>query len=419
MNAKIEFKLPITPTPRFHSLHDWCFQTMWLFSGAPEDPEDDTVMEKHGAEALYSAVKSLMHAIRTIDDEDQQDVPHRMIQIAKRWTIRQWSESKLTNAKRHVRIPKEKAHLIDLKWTEEEQAHLKTLVVRYTLRGASGAWTVHLWQLACFLLVLGDTEDHNDVSGQWDDESAPDIWVESPIFRWLNETSLPMLVKEPAEYPEPDQDDTSRETLLPEERHDNAPASAPPPQKAVLLCPHRGQVQHLKWWLTKVFADNMDIFHKYVKMGNDECTEMQLKFQDSQNPSVFITTPNVGGTGPNLTAANHAIITQKLWVLNEQRQAVARVVRLEQNRVPQTWLLNTGPGGYDNRARDLQQQSGIAPMRVLDGLMSRPNMTTSMIYCILESREDHTKWLTKNGDTLQSDEPLILECKTLHQGMPL
>jgi len=36
---------------------------MWLFSGAPEDPEDDTVMEKHGAEALYSAVKSLMHAI--------------------------------------------------------------------------------------------------------------------------------------------------------------------------------------------------------------------------------------------------------------------------------------------------------------------------------------------------------------------
>jgi hypothetical protein len=38
---------------------------MWLFSGAPEDPEDDTVMEKRGAEALYSAVKSLMNTIRT------------------------------------------------------------------------------------------------------------------------------------------------------------------------------------------------------------------------------------------------------------------------------------------------------------------------------------------------------------------
>jgi hypothetical protein len=63
---------------------------MYLFSGAPEDPEDDTVMEKHGAEALNSAVKSLMHAIRTNDEEAQQDAVHQMIQIAKPWTIRQW-----------------------------------------------------------------------------------------------------------------------------------------------------------------------------------------------------------------------------------------------------------------------------------------------------------------------------------------
>jgi len=47
----------------------------------------------------------------------------------------------------------------------------------------------------------------------------------------------------------------------------------------------------------------------YAEMGNDECTEMQLKFQDSQNPSVFITTPKVDGTGLNLTAAKHAVIT--------------------------------------------------------------------------------------------------------------
>jgi len=49
---------------------------MWLFSGVPEDPEDDTVMEKHGAEALYSAVKSVMHAIRTKDEKAQQDMAH-------------------------------------------------------------------------------------------------------------------------------------------------------------------------------------------------------------------------------------------------------------------------------------------------------------------------------------------------------
>jgi len=167
MNAKIGFKLQVTATPGFHSLYDWCYQAMWLFSGAPEDPEDETVKEKHGADALYSAVKSLTHAIRTEDKEAQQDAAHRMIQIAKPWTIRRWSESNHANGKPLVRTPKENAHLIHLEWTEDEQPKLKTLVERYTSRGASGAWRVHGWRLACFLLVLGDTEDRNDVSGQW------------------------------------------------------------------------------------------------------------------------------------------------------------------------------------------------------------------------------------------------------------
>ena len=156
---------------------------MWLFSGAPEDPEDDTMMEKHGAEALYSAVKRLMHAIQTKAEEAQQDVAHQMIQIAMPWKIRRWSELKLANGKPLIRIPKEKALLIDLKWTEEEQAHLKTLVVRYSSRGASGACRVHGWRLACLSSVSGDTKDRNNVSGQWHDECPLDIWVESLIFR--------------------------------------------------------------------------------------------------------------------------------------------------------------------------------------------------------------------------------------------
>jgi len=179
------------------------------------------------------------------------------------------------------------------------------------LQGASEAWRVHKWRLACFSLVLGDTEDRHDVSGQWHDEWPLDTWVESLIFRWLRETFVPMLVNEPAEYPEPDQDDESKYTLVPEWRNANAPPSAPPPQKAVQFCPLPGQVRHLKWWLTRFFADNVDIFHMYAEMGNDEHTVMRLKFQDSRNPSVFITTPKVGGTGLNLTAANHAVITQK------------------------------------------------------------------------------------------------------------
>jgi len=141
-----------------------------------------------------------------------------------------------------------------------------------------------------------------------------------------------MVVNESAEYPEPDEDEASNEALLhkPESLKSTLPRAPPPPQKAVLFCPLPGQVRHWKWWLTKYFADILDIFYMFAEMGNHERTEMQLKFQDSPNPSVFVTTPKVGGTGLNLTAANHAVITQKFWVLNEQRQEFAQVVRLGQ-----------------------------------------------------------------------------------------
>jgi hypothetical protein len=304
-----------------------------------------------------------------------------------------------------VRIPKENEHLIHLEWTQDEQAQLQALLGRYTSHGSSGAWRVHQWRLACHSLVLGDTEDRNNISGQWYEEWALDTWADSPIFQRLRETFLPMLVKEPAEYAEPDKDNPLRQALLPEQkRHENALPITPPPHNAVLICPLPGQVRHLKCWLTKYFADQVDIFHMYVEMDNDERTEMQLKFQNSQNPSVFVMTPKVGETGLNLTAANCAVITHKFWVLTEKRQAFARVVRLGQNRVPHTWLLNTGPGGCDYCASDLHHLSGVAQMKVLHGLMSQPNITTSMIYRILESHEVHTQWLIVNDDTFQSDE---------------
>jgi len=118
---------------------------------------------------------------------------------------------------------------------------------------------------------------------------------------------------------------------------------------------------------------------------------------------VFVTTPKVGGTGLYLTAANRAVITQKFWVLTEQRQAFARVVQLWQNRVPHTWLLNTGSNGYDNRVSDTHLLSGLAQMRVLHGLMNRPKIMTPMIYQILDGWEDQTKRHMAHGDFVLAD----------------
>jgi len=122
----------------------------------------------------------------------------------------------------------------------------------------------------------------------------------------------------------------------------------------------------------------VDIIPLYEELGNDERTQMQLKCQDLLNPSVFVTTPKMGGTGLNFTARNHAVLTQKFWALKEQWQACAQVVQLGQNRVPQIWLLNTGPGGYDNRVTDLHQHSGQAQMKVLHSLMSLLNIRMLM-----------------------------------------
>jgi hypothetical protein len=214
-----------------------------------------------------------------------------------------------------------------------------------------------------------------------------------------------MLVNESAEYSEPDKHEASNEVLLHESEslQSTLPRAPPPPQKAMLFCPLPGQVHHLKWWLTRFIGYHLDVFYMYAEMGNNERTKMQLKFQDSPNPSVFVTTHNVSGISLNLTAATQAVITQKFRILNEQRQAFAWVVRLGQNRVPHTWLLNPGPSGYDNRACYLQQLSGVAQMKVLHRLMSRLNITTSMIYRILECRKDLSKLPTEYRDVVPSD----------------
>jgi hypothetical protein len=97
ITIRIGFKLQATTIPGFHSLYDCCFQTMWVFSGALDDLEDETWMEQHSAEALKSMVKSLMHAFRTEAQHAKQDATYQTIQIAKPWIIRRWSESKLGN----------------------------------------------------------------------------------------------------------------------------------------------------------------------------------------------------------------------------------------------------------------------------------------------------------------------------------
>ena len=79
-----------------------------------------------------------------------------------------------------------------------------------------------------------------------------------------------MLVNEPAEYPEPDNDNVSNDALPHEpERNKCTLPSAPPAQQAVLSCPLPGRIRHFKWWLRKWFPGLLGIFSMYAEMGSD------------------------------------------------------------------------------------------------------------------------------------------------------
>jgi len=377
---------------------------MWLLSGESKAPEDDTGIEKHNTNALYSNVKSTMYDIQTANHDTQLDAAPNNIRIAKRWRIHRWLQSKLAYGKLLVQILKENAHHVDREWTEDVQAKLQTLVERCTSCGASGAWRVHRWWLPCSSLVLGVNVDQVHVSGQWYDELPLNTWVDCPMFWSLREILLPMLINKSAEYPEPGEDEASIEALLHRsESIKNDLPCTPLPQKSVLFCPLPGEFRHLKWWLTKYLADHQDVFNMFAEMANHERPEMQIKFPDSPNPSVFVTTPKVSGPGLNLTVANHAVITRKFWVLNQQLEAFARVVRLGQNRVSQTLLLNTGPKGYNNRVSDLHQPSGVAQMRVLNGLMNQQTIMIIMVFRIVECHQNTMKHITERADFTPSD----------------
>lgn len=122
------------------------------------------------------------------------------------------------------------------------------------------------------------------------------------IFQLLREILLPEIINELVRYPEHSQDNVSSEVLIHQpQRYDNALLSAPLPQIAVLYSLHPEQVPHLKWWLTYYFANDGDIVQMYAAISNNECQEMQPKFIDSPNPSIFVTTPTVSGIFLTLT----------------------------------------------------------------------------------------------------------------------
>ena len=383
MEAKIGFKVQVTATPAYHSLRDWTNISRWLFV-IPNEVEIPDSVSYHGPIALAKAVANVQRAVsKALPSDEQQAAAQAMIEVIRPWTIRRWTESKLASGAPLVAIPTEIVHQVTLEWTPEEQEHLAAVVKRLKeqaltdLRGGV-ARRVHHWQLACFSFPLEEEGDrHGD--NKWREEWDAANFVEGPVFRWLRDFMGDLMTRS-ATIP----------LLDDRQQHSSNPIPSPLPQKAVIFCPLPGQVRHVQWWLRQNFGQ-VHVVPMLSEDSADDRTELMNEFQSLGRCAVFLTTTKVGGTGLNLITANDAVILQKPWVLNEQRQAFGRIVRLGQTRQPHCWLLNVGPGGYDDRVTELHYRSGAAQMRILHGLMHRPDISTEDVYNVLRTRKEETR----------------------------
>jgi len=122
IKLSIGLKCQVTANKKLCSLFGCKYGTVWLFSAAPGNGEDDTVMEKKCTEALYSAMKSLVHAIQTEDTAAQQDTAHYMIPFANSLMRRRRLESTLRIGKSLHMISKKIVYLLDLERTKKDQA---------------------------------------------------------------------------------------------------------------------------------------------------------------------------------------------------------------------------------------------------------------------------------------------------------
>ncbi|MFJ2618307.1 DEAD/DEAH box helicase [Glutamicibacter sp. NPDC087344] len=78
-----------------------------------------------------------------------------------------------------------------------------------------------------------------------------------------------------------------------------------------------------------------DIFYLHGGTSRAKRTQMVQQFQESSRPAIFLLSLKAGGTGLNLTAANHVMHLDRWWNPAVENQATDRAFRIGQKRTVQ------------------------------------------------------------------------------------
>jgi SNF2 family DNA or RNA helicase len=95
--------------------------------------------------------------------------------------------------------------------------------------------------------------------------------------------------------------------------------------------------------------------------------EMVARFQSEQGPSIFLLSLKAGGTGLNLTAANHVIHLDRWWNPAVENQATDRAFRIGQKRTVQVRKFIC-TGTLEEKIDDMiEEKKALADLVVTDG----------------------------------------------------
>jgi hypothetical protein len=315
-------------------------QTEWLFAQGTDEDE----MEHHGSRPLNSVIADAMREDITLEEA------YRLIKdIAWPWTIRPCGETKDSNGEPLVHISELVQHDVRLQYTDSEASAMDEWVEDAKGDKWNAIQTVlHEWHLGSLTMDLPDNDPSSDDS-EFADRGVPnrpncirDKFRGGPALRWLSDVFVPQLLGIP---------------------------EGGVPNKVVIVAPLAGQASYVNWFLRTFQAGIHSILY-HSGVASRERDKLVQEFASVDRPAALIFPPALCRTGLNLVAANHVIIMQKFWNLNEQRQAVARIHHIGQRQTPKAWILHC-EGGVDDRANELHQNRGRFAARIMHGLIGQ------------------------------------------------
>jgi hypothetical protein len=137
--------------------------------------------------------------------------------------------------------------------------------------------------------------------------------------------------------------------------------------------------------LTKRFGQTVDCYHGGLSRGVRD--DMVKRFQEADGPAALVLSLKAGGTGLNLTAANHVVLYDRWWNPAVEDQARDRAWRIGQTKTVISHRM-VCPGTVDERVEEVVAGKRRIADLVLPKSSSLADLDTSQLSAALGIRTD-------------------------------